>query len=224
MKRMFSALVAAVLTLQGCIKIETREDLSSFLERRERSRLQCNYEGLVTYKDHDAVARLNQNQLEKISRLVRGLSNYDLASSIGQHMEEDLRDEYSEHGGRIIEKSGNLVLEPVPSHFPEKDKRNNFLFRPSPEDLEAPNLFFYHFHAMQEDCSRFVGPGYLYNPETGEVRGDLLQLRKGIERKGFADELVFTKLPGEKFNATYFGGYREQSQVTMIINLGDWNY
>jgi len=162
------------------------------------------------------------SQLIRLFLINNSLQTKDNLDNIGQQIEVDLKDEH-EHGGIIVFDEKNQII------FKEVEQENI-----SDKQYELPVSFRqgknyiaeYHLHAIKEDCSEFNGPstGGMALPDHGS---DIENSRIQNIAHGSYHGVVITKLPGSKFNATYYstvGKQKGKITKTAVCNIGDFEY
>ncbi|MFH1470397.1 MAG: hypothetical protein ABIF01_01495 [Candidatus Micrarchaeota archaeon] len=162
--------------------------------------------------------KLNDYQLVKISWLLETLEmNSDFRAKIGSELEKDFEDRESAHGGVIAFRESSLRILMVPGKPLLKGlsgaskNYENYSYSPVEFNLEPQHLFVFHFHAFEEDNSKFASP----------TNSDL----KEAERRKF-DGLVFTKIFGKRFDVDYFyvGRDIENRPFDVVLDLGVYEY
>jgi hypothetical protein len=177
------------------------------------------------------VRQLTLFQQGRVYQLLTALQN-DKAfrQSIGKVLEADIADTKSEHGGIIVYEGAALRLQRHPPTKHAKGKGpdgkevdpNHFYIHP--ETLERsfrqPDYFAdYHNHALSDDSTIYAGPGTY----------DFQSIFMYAQKRGDATGVVFTKLPGKKFNVDiYFPTVKKslfsQTANCVTVDAGDWTY
>ena len=162
--------------------------------------------------------KLRDYQLAKLVWLLDSLQmSSNFRKRIGAEIEADLKDEKSAHGGVIVFQKDELGVIMIPGKAlgPAASgagkKFEHFSYEPIDFAMKPEFMFLFHFHAFEEDSSKFASP-------TGS---DL----KDAERRGF-DGIVFTKLIGKHFNADfYFAGKDvDDNPFRLVLDLGVYGY
>ena len=168
--------------------------------------------------DLSECGKLQDYQLIKLVWLLDSLQmSSNFRKRIGSEMEADLKDGGSAHGGAVVFGEDELGIRMIPGKPPgpsaSRTGKNfeNYSYDPIDFTMTPEFMFLFHFHAFEEDSSKFASP-------TGS---DL----KDAERRGF-DCLVFTKLIGKHFNADFYfaGKSGEDKPFKLVLDLGVYGY
>ncbi|RJQ16886.1 hypothetical protein C4573_02390 [Candidatus Woesearchaeota archaeon] len=134
-----------------------------------------------------------------------GLQNPETKQQIGNMMQANLEKPHTEIGGyvRLQALEGKVAV--VFLERPNLSQGHSFGF--SVRELTyLENFASFHLHAVQEDCSKWLGPsGFDENPverywENSDVAFAYRHAKEFTECRA----VVVTKLPGKKFAAHYF--------------------
>ncbi len=197
---------------------DDHEKLCSFVKRRLEGITPLAGPENLPNSDPSECSKLSDHQLVKLVWLVDSLEmNRELRESIGTELEADYKDKKSAHGGVITFKDNRLQItmipgRPIPSEiFGARKNYENYSYDPVEFDLAPDAMFLFHFHAFEEDNSRFASP----------TNSDL----KEAERRK-ADGLVFTKIMGNRFNADYYfvGRDKDNRPFNVVLDLGVYEY
>jgi hypothetical protein len=202
----------------------------------------------VDYQDDEAFENLKENQKYKIDYLLDELKNNEnFLRSIGGEIEADVADTSAEHGGYITQmgeglhlfsiKSALLKQEEIVNDIPNVtmvilNPNANYKYEMPPSRWTWPHIFQFHMHAITDDDSNFAGPSCMEDQSYRHgVRGDIGYVMRRARELGSSDQLVITKLEGQKINVGYYGAYLNPSDdpetakpIVSVINLGDWEY
>jgi hypothetical protein len=193
-------------------------------------------------KDHlpreDADYVQDLSQLEKVSNinslyLIKGYLDYfedsDNLRQISGLMNDDLKDNFSEHGGVVFCINGKYQFKSIQSALKARDKNleNNekYLFETWTKYLGV--IGYFHFHSTQDDNSKYSGPSgsekalrYSSAKSRSFARldnGDLSSLLQSSNP--YKMDCVITKLEGKKFHACiYF--YDKDNSEARVLSLG----
>jgi hypothetical protein len=163
-------------------------------------------------------SKLEDYQLAKISWMLDSLEmDAEFKRKIGEKLEEDIKDKESAYGGFVVFGESSLALRLVPSKphppgaYSGKNNYSNYCYDPVEASLLPEALFMFHFHAFNEENSKFASPS----------NSDL----KEAERRN-ADCLVFTKIMGNRFNVDFYFVSRDASNrpFNIILDLGVYEY
>ncbi len=198
--------------------IEDRRRLCTYLKNRlSQITTLPGFENLPN-SDPSECESLQAYQLAKIIWLLDSLEmNADFRKRTGEEIESDYGDKKSAHGGAIVFRDNSLRLlmipnKPVPQGFAGFDKSfENYSYEPIEFEPTPDIMFLFHFHAFEEDNSRFASP----------TNSDL----KEAERRKF-DGLVITKIIGTRFNVDYYfvGRDDENRPFDVVLDLGVYEY
>lgn len=167
--------------------------------------------------------KVSSRQFLRAYLLFEALQGQELIDNLGELVEEDLQDVYSEHGGLVcFDDEGELFFRPIESVLAkEKDLKNNHRFMLPPEAYAIPHVFRYHFHAISEDNSHDSGPSG-YAPGT---KGDLISCADETRYRGESHCVLVSKLSGSKVNVDYYTGEMMNGRVKIaVIDMGDYEY
>jgi hypothetical protein len=157
--------------------------------------------------------KLGDYQLIKLVWLLDTLEmSREFRSTIGREMERDYIDKKSAHGGAIVLREEGLGIvaipgRPLPTDFSTHPELENYSYDPVDFTPSKEFMFLFHFHAFQEENSRFASP----------TNSDL----KEAERRGM-DCLVFTKIMGNRFNVDFYAVGRDSGNrpFSVVLDLG----
>lgn len=197
--------------------VNDHEKLVSYVLERLK-----NAEPLMGLEDNSSppsdCTKLGDYQLVKLIWILDALERDEgFRKSIGDEMESDLADKGAAHGGLITLAGKRLKVKMIPSRLlpqsmlRDDSKYANYLYDPGEIDLTPECLFFFHFHAFEEESSRFANP----------TNSDL----KESERRTI-DGLLFTKTIGKRFNVDFYsvGRDSENRPFEIVLDLGTYEY
>ncbi|MEM3074873.1 MAG: hypothetical protein QW727_02950 [Candidatus Pacearchaeota archaeon] len=144
---------------------------------------------------------------------------------IGELVENDLNDKYSEHGGIIHLRFGGVYFENIESVVSgEKSEKNNTKYVRN-YDFKKGIFAEYHIHAVYENSSFYSFPS-MVKYEEGRLYGDVLRAFDMVVKFGEYHAFLFTKIEGKKFNVDYYGGKKDYlgKPTISIVDIGDFEY
>ncbi|MFH0817213.1 MAG: hypothetical protein V1909_01115 [Candidatus Micrarchaeota archaeon] len=194
--------------------IEDHRRLCAYLESRLKEIIVLQSIENVPNSNISECGKLENYQLVKLVWLLDVLeTSPEFRKKIGERLEADYEDKKSAHGGAVVLRNDSLHLLMIPGNpmpkevFSASKNFENYTYVPV-EFAQTPEfMFLFHFHAFDEDNSRFASP----------TNSDLRE----AERRKF-DGLVFTKIIGNRFDADYFfvGRDSENRPFDVVIDLG----
>jgi len=187
----------------------------------------------VKSKETYNLKKTNPAQVFRIYIFLESLKCRGTRNHIGEALRNDIADKFSEHGGLIlINPHQNYLDQPIIFHHlvsvraKERNYDNNGNYaRPGiDESVEGSEKFVdfrpciasYHLHATTEDSSQYAGPS------STDLVGSH---RYAVMQGGMSNQIVVTKLEGNKFNIDYYSTVIINGKTKdWIIDLGDYTY
>lgn len=189
-------------------------------------------------------------QLQVVEKILKLLDRPENIRELGRQIKADLLDDQAEHGGIVVEgrkkpfvaypsvykcetDCERYVWEGNGSELRQvvyKNSEGNNRYVLPEKALQTKCLAEYHFHAALEDETPNARPSLWINTINKEKQlfGDLAVIyHRVMDYTDYpVDSLVFSKLPGGQFNATYYSGYRDVdgSAVILVLDLGNYHY
>ncbi|MFH1448635.1 MAG: hypothetical protein ABIG39_07270 [Candidatus Micrarchaeota archaeon] len=192
--------------------------LCSYLEKRLKGITVLAGPENLPNSEPATASKLKDYQLIKIIWLMDALEmNKDFRASVGKEMNIDYVDKESAHGGVIVLEDNVLKIRLIPGRSLPPDiidgnkNYRNYLYNPVDFNRSKTSLFLFHFHAFEEDNSKFASP----------TNSDL----KEAERRKI-DGILFTKIMGNRFNTDFFSVGRDDNNrpFQIVLDLGLYEY
>ena len=212
----------------------TKVNIVCHKEKLERSikkrlnELEHIYYGEIDNKP-EPLSRINNSGLARIYLLLEDLQKKNFLADIGEALERDAEDKYTEYGGYIIFGRRDLELFPITStlaYLPRE--KNNFFYKMPVWAFRYANIVHYHLHAVNnDDDSDSAGPSFNVNFHgVLGMGGDINYAIYRAKKEGKFHGAVITKLDGKRFNVDYFGCVKDRcgDLEVDVIDLGNYEY
>jgi len=196
---------------------ELSQSISVILKNKEHTyRLKENNQNAILSEQIYQTYDLSLSQNQKIYLMIKSLKDSSFLNQIGQIIENDIPDKYSEHGGVItISPKLKLELNVIESENAKNKIEENNNFYQLPEWAYAiPHIAKFHLHSESYNESKFAGPGIQ----------DQITSKNSIDAYGLSNEFIITPIKKGEFNMDYLGGDSLLSKKTKSIDLGNYEY
>jgi hypothetical protein len=160
------------------------------------------------------VHKLSHSQLIRVYLLMEALEkNEKLRNEIGELLERDSKDSFTEYGGLIrFDEKGELVFLPIESeHAKERDQSKSNMYMMPHSAYEIPHVAEFHLHAKSKNSLEHAGPS------AGDYYNFIFATRSRSRRQN-RHWIIVTKLDESRFNVDYLG------KGPVVLDLGNYNY
>ena len=188
-------------------------DMSIIMKNRNGDEEAVDVREFFQRKNSYGLNAINSIDLLKLGILLEKTKDESFIRDVGQAIERDIYDIYTEHGGFVtLDNNLNVVFtnyDPIETERQLLAGNNEYNLEvlsfnyPALNTSISPTIAVYHFHATDLDDTEAASPSY----------GDLKETRdNGV------DGIVITKLIGNRFNIDFF------TSKGVVIDLGDYLY
>lgn len=165
---------------------------------------------------YSQIKELSANQNKIIYLMLTSLKDSSFTNRIGNMIEEDIKNKYSENGGIINFKAKEKINMRYSKSDLDylKDKKNDGNYSISEKEDSLPKIAYFHLHATSYDETPFAGPSTT----------DVIILEANLIDFNLINEFIITSLKKGEFNIDYLGVDIIKSKKSKIIDLGNYSY